>query len=228
MKQTGTPSALRRRAALPLAIISYALMLAGLVSVALWSVGLVRGVIANTSKKEEYEDFIRPIVMMDPIPFDDISAADPAFVREAALWAAVVGDQRDSFAVDDLGMLLVPATDVSVAAAKLFGPEASVEHASFDDMDGTYLYDPEIAAYRVPPISKNAYSPSVESITKEGETILLRVGYVAPGTIWTTQRRDSQGKILSEKAMRYRLTKTKSGYYVSAVEDVETPAVPGA
>ncbi len=226
MKQTLNRSARRRRAALPLAIISYALMLVGLVAVVLWTVGVVRGIVANTSKREEYEDFIRPIVMMDPIPFDDISKADPAFVREAALWSAVTSGQRESYSVDELGMLLVPATDVSVAATKLFGPGAAVEHMSFEDVDGTYLFDPEIAAYRVPAITKNAYSPSVESVAKDGDTTVLTVGYVAPGTIWTTQRKDAEGKILPEKTMLYRLMRTKDGYYVSAVLDVDAGAPP--
>jgi len=226
MKKQMTPAARRRRAALPVAIISYALMLVGLVAVVLWAVGVVRGIAANTSKREEYEDFIRPIVMMDPIPFDDISEADPAFVREAALWAALSDKKRDSYAVDDLGLLLLPATDVNVAAAKLFGPDASVEHMSFEDLDGTYLYDPEIAAYRVPAISKNADSPLVESVSREGDTTVLRVGYVAPGTIWTTQRKDSDGRILPEKTMLYRLAKTKDSYYVDAVLDVDAAAAP--
>jgi len=220
MKQTLSPSARRRKAALPLAVVALLLMLIGLVAVVLWASGLVRGFVENSTEREEYEDFIRPVVMMDPIPFDDIAKADGAFVREAALWSALSDPKRDTYSYDDLGLLLLPATDVNVAATRLFGPEAAVEHVSFEDIDGTYLYDPEIAAYRIPAISKNAYSPSVTEIRREGDTILLTVGYVAPGNLWSTHTRNRSGEPDPEKYMLYRLTKTKSGYYIDAVLDV--------
>ena len=220
MKQTASPSARRRKAALPLAVAALVLMLIGLVAVVIWARGVVHGLLENTAEREEYENFIRPVVMMDPIPFDDVTKADPAFVREAALWAALTDPNRGTYSYDDLGLLLLPGTDVSVAATRLFGPNASVEHASFDDIDGTYLYDPEIAAYRIPAISKNAYSPSVTEIRREGDTILLTVGYVAPGTIWSTRNRSGLGQAEPEKYMIYRLTKTKTGYYIDAVLDL--------
>ena len=220
MTQSASPSARRRKAALPLAVTALLLMVIGLVAVVLWASGLVRGLLENTAEREEYAAFIRPVVMMDPIPFDDVTKADPAFVREAALWAALTDPKRETYAYDDLGLLLLPGTDVSVAATRLFGPNAAVEHASFDDIDGTYLYDPEIAAYRIPAISKNAYSPAVTEIRKEGETILLTVGYVAPGNIWSTRPRSESGEAAPEKYMLYRLTRTKDGYYIDAVLDV--------
>ncbi len=78
-------------------------------------------------------------------------------------------------------MLLVPSSDVDVAAAQLFGPSVRVIHRSFDDLDASYLFDPEIAAYRVPIVGKVAYSPSIRAITKTDSGLTLRVGYIAPG-----------------------------------------------
>lgn len=212
----------RRSFALPLAIVSYVLMLVGLVAVVTWGVGLVQGLLNRTAAKQEYEQLISPVVMTDPIPFEDITTADNDFILEASLWAALTGSNRENYTYDDMGLLLVPASDVSVAATRLFGPTVTVEHQSFEDVDGTYLYDPEIAAYRVPSITKSAYSPSVTEISKNGDEILLTVGYVAPGNVWSTQQQTTSGDPTPEKYMVYRLLKASDGSrYVAAVRDTD-------
>ena len=227
MKKTKAKSnTARRRIALPLALVSYALMLVGLIAAVTWGAGIVKNLLSHTAEKEKYEQFISPIVMTDPIPFEDITEADNDFILEASLWAALTGSNRENYTYDDMGLLLVPASDVSVAATRLFGPTVTVEHQSFEDVDGTYLYDPEIAAYRVPSITKSAYSPSVTEITKNGDETLLTVGYVAPGNFWSTQQQTSSGDPTPEKYMVYRICKTDDGAeYVAAVRDTDSDTV---
>ena len=217
----------RRKAALPLAVASCALMLVGLAAVVMWSAGFIKNVFDNTAARTRYESFISPIVMMDPIPFEDVAESDADFVLEASLWSALTGSNRGNYTYDELGLLLIPATDVSVAATRLFGPSVTLEHRTFEDNDGTYLYDPEIAAYRVPSISKVAYSPSVTDIVKGNGEITLTVGYVAPGNMWSTEIQNDSTDPEPEKYMLYILTEGENGeYYVSAVRDVDANAPP--
>lgn len=228
-RSSASASQKRRKAALPLAIVSFALMAVGLVTVVLWTTGFVKNIFDNTAARTRYERLISPIVMMDPIPFDDISDSDNDFILEASLWSALTGSNRGNYAYDELGLLLVPATDVSVAATRLFGPDVTLEHHTFEDNDGTYLYDPEIAAYRVPAISKVAYSPAVTHISKANGTITLTVGYVAPGNMWSTEIQGGASDPEPEKYMRYLLVQNEDGdYYVSAVLDMEENILPGA
>lgn len=221
MKKKALTPKERRAKAKRMGFVSYLLMLVGLAAVVIFAVRTVSDLVSGDDTRKEYESFISPIVMMDPIPFEDINDADPSFVLEAAVWSALAGSNRENYRYDDMGLLLLPSSDVDVAAAKLFGPDVRLEHMSFEDLDGTYLYDPEITAYRIPVISKLAYSPSVTEIKTEGEKTLLTVGYIAPGNMWTTAVLDDDGDPEPEKYMEYELALNGESYYVKAVRDID-------
>ncbi|MBQ2691024.1 MAG: hypothetical protein IJF53_02595 [Clostridia bacterium] len=216
----------RRKIASKLGLICYILMLIGLIAVVYFTVNSVRKMFDRDDGREQYEEFISPVVMMDPIPFEDVNEADKTFVLESSVWSALSGPNRANYRYDDMGLLLLPASDVDVASVRLFGPDVDIEHASFEDMDGTYLYDPEIAAYRIPVISKLAYSPAVTEINKEGENLLLTVGYVAPGNMWTTVVLDEEGDPEPEKYMIYEMHKNGENYFIKAVRDIDPDAPP--
>lgn len=216
----------RRKIAPKLGLISYVLMIIGVLAVISFVIGTVQDILNRDDGREIYEEFISPVVMMDPIPFEDVNDADKAFVLEASVWSALSGSNRANYRYDDMGLLLLPASDVDVASVKLFGPDVDIEHASFEDMDGTYLYDPDIGAYRIPVISKLAYSPAITEINEEGDNLLLTVGYVAPGNMWTTVVLDEDGDPEPEKFMIYEMQKNGENYFVKAVRDVDPDAPP--
>ena len=216
----------RRKTAPKIGFVSYVLMLIGIIAVVYFLITTVQNLLNRDDGRELYEDFISPIVMMDPIPFEDVNEADNTFVLEASVWAALSGPNRANYRYDEMGLLLLPASDVDVASVKLFGPDVDIEHASFEDMDGTYLYDPEIAAYRIPVISKLAYSPAITEINEDGDNLLLTVGYVAPGNMWTTVVLDEDGDPKPEKYMIYEMQKNGENYFVKAVRDVDPNAPP--
>ena len=218
----GSAAARRRRLSAPLGAAFLFLAAVGLVAGVLFSVGSVRKILDPTAKYERYARFIGPVVMMDPVPFSRVENIEQNVVQQAALWAALTGENRESYTYDDTGMLLVPASDVDVAAVKLFGPTVQIVHRSFDDTDASYLFDPEIQSYRVPLVAKLAYSAEVVGLEKQGDNITLTVGYIAPGNIWSTDVQSDQGSaVIPEKYMYYDLTKWSEGYYISAVRDVE-------
>lgn len=182
----------------------------------------------NSGELERFESFISPVVMMDPAPFTTVENLDDDALLQSSLWAALTGENRSAYTYDENGLLLVPASDVNVAAAKLYGPETHIVHRSFDDTDASYLFDPEISAYRVPSVNKVAYSPSITSMQKNGDSIVLTVGYVAPGNIWTTEPADGSenSEPTPEKYMLYTLTKSEQGYYISSLDYLDANAAP--
>ncbi len=200
----------------------------GLFSVLLWGTDAVTGLFDNGAKRARYESFISPVVMMDPVPFSRVENVEQNLLLQSSLWAALMGENRGAYTYDDNGLLLVPSSDVNVAATKLFGPNVVLTHQSFDDNEASYLFDPEISAYRVPSINKVAYSPAITDIFKKGDTITLTVGYVPPGNIWSTDPQTGQDsdQPTAEKYMLYTLTKWDQGYYISAVGDVDTGEQP--
>ncbi|PWM23572.1 MAG: hypothetical protein DBX44_05515 [Oscillospiraceae bacterium] len=222
-KRTRGSAAARRRAiSTPLGAAFLLLAAIGFVAVILFAVSTVHRLLDPTAKYERYARFINPVVMMDPVPFSRVENIEQNVIQQSALWAALTGENRGSYTYDDTGMLLVPASDVDVAAVKLFGPNVSIEHRSFEDTDASYLFDPEIDSYRVPLTAKIAYSAEVVDVESNGDVVTLTVGYIAPGNVWSTDIRSGQGsETIPEKYMYYDLTEWSEGYYISAVRDAE-------
>lgn len=216
----------RRRVAGPLGAALFVFALIGLAAVVFWVTNLVGNLFDNTAQRSQYEAFLGPVVMTNPVPFSRVENVEQTVIQQSSLWAALMSENRATYAYDETGLLLVPASDVDVAAVRLFGPTVSIMHQSFDDNDASYLYDPEIAAYRVPSINKAAYQPKVEEIVKNGDSIELRVGYMAPGNIWTTDPSNENTEPVPEKYVIYVLTKWEQGYYISALRDVENSLMP--
>lgn len=203
------------------------LALVGIVALFIWFKSYVTSVVKNRDEMIKYEKFILPVVMMDPVPFDDASQVDKEVALQIAMWDSLLGENRENFAYDENGMLLVPATDLDVSAHKLFGEGLALNHATFYDADGTYLYDPDIMAYRVPSMAKVSYTPYVESVTKTPEKTILKVGYVPPGNMWSTKLEESDDReIRADKYMFYDLYKGEDGYYIGSIRDIDALAPP--
>lgn len=227
-KQNRSVSSARRRRIAPFigaAFIVFAVI--GAFSVGMSLFRNVSGLFDESDKLERYERFISPVVMIDPAPFTTVENLDDDALLQSSLWAALTGENRSAYTYDENGLLLVPSSDVNVAATKLYGPGTHIVHRSFDDTDASYLFDPEISAYRVPSVNKVAYSPSVTAMQKNGDDIVLTVGYVAPGNIWTTEPDSGDSsEPAPEKYMLYTLRKWEQGYYIGAVDYVDDNIVP--
>ena len=48
----------------------------------------------NDSELRAWDDFLQPVVLMDPAPFDEIAAADAGFLRDASVWGRRVPYRR--------------------------------------------------------------------------------------------------------------------------------------
>ena len=219
----------RRKLSTPIGGVIFLLAMVGLIAVVSAGVNTVKSVFDNSAQRERYESFISPVVMMDPVPFTRAENLEQSFLQQTAMWAVLTGDKRGSYPYDEIGLLLIPASDLDAAAKSLFGNSVVISHRSFDDNEASYLYDPEIKTYRVPLVAKLAYLPSVEKIDKKGDQLVLRVGYIAPGNIFSNDVNKGKGTDpLLEKYMLYELTKLGNGYYISAVRDVADESLPAA
>ena len=199
----------------------------GMLSAVFYTCKSISSLFDDSVERGRYESFISPVVMVDPAPFTIIENLEDELLLQSTMWAALTGENRGVYTYDDVGLLLVPASDLDVAAVKLYGPNVKLVHRSFDDKDASYLYDPEISAYRVPSVSKVAYSPYVEDITKNSDkTITLKVGYVAPGNMWSTDTTEESDVPKPEKYMLYTLSEWDQGYYISSVSYVNPDAAP--
>jgi len=219
----------RRKGAASIGAIFILLAAIGLLAVLVFTVGLTKDFIDNKAQKTEFEEMIRPVMMFDPVPFEQPGDLEPVTLLQASMWSALLGEKRGNYQYDEMKMLVVPASDLEVNAVALFGPETTLKHQTFGNYDTTFVFDKETNTYRVPTVAQTGtYTPRIDKITQQGSELMLMVGYIPPETLWTAeqaQRKD--GEAQPDKHMIYVLEKNDKGdYYISAIRDTANAGVP--
>ena len=181
----------RRRARQWLGLGVCLLVLIGAFTVIATAVNGVAVLFDDTDEKLAYEQRLQALVMLDPLPFEQLDQADPALFKEAAIWAAVSAAQDSPNGLDaydrdpNTDSLLLPAVEVDAAAASLLGADYKLTHETFGTVSGdmTFEYDEEKQCYLIPVTGQvGMYTPKVEKLTKKSGRLYVTVGYVpAPG-----------------------------------------------
>lgn len=211
----------RRRIAAPIGGAFVVLAAIGVVTVIVSSIRLTLGFLDNNREKQRFENIIRPVVMFNPVPFESPDTISPEDLLRYSMWAALTGEKRGSYEYDDNTELIVPATDLDVAAARLFGSGVALVHQSFGDYETSYYYDEAEGVYSVPVQAQlYVYSPRVIEITKEGEFYNLYVGYIPPADAWTSDYTGKSGEPAPDKYMIYVMRKEGNAYQIAKVRDV--------
>lgn len=203
----------RRRYAAPIGGVFVILAIIGVVTVIVASIRLTSRVLDNAAEKERFTEFIQPVAMFDPSPFEDPSNINMVELLRYGMWATLKSDKRSSYEFDDNVELIVPATDVDVAVARLFGPGIELEHQSFGDFEVMYVYEESENVYIVPIAAQLlVYTPVVEEIEKEGEFFNLTVGYIPPETAWNSNPQP-------DKYMIYTMRRVGDEYQIAKILD---------
>ena len=187
----------------------------GAISVISLGVRFVGRILDNTDQKEAFEWKIYPILMLDPATFDDPSKLDEVFLLKTAMWSTLL-ENRSIYTYDENGMLLVPASDLDVAAKKLYGDAVTLVHQTYvEEYEYYYIYDPDTNTYSVPISSQTAgYTPKVAKIMKNGDIYTLIVGYVEPTTLWNVSEHGASTESVPSKYLYYDLQKVKGGNFI--------------
>ncbi len=209
------------RYAAPIGALFLILALIGAVTVIIGSINLTGKILDNRREYEKFERIITPAIIFDPISFDDVSQADPVFLLESSMWSVLLQKDPSKFSYDENGLLVLPASDIDVAAKNLYGDSVSLQHHSFGDYEVTYVYDEELKVYKVPVMGQTGlYTPSVDKVVKNGDIYQLRVGYVPPSNLWTMSLNGEKVEPQPVKYMMYEMKKTKDTYIITAIKDL--------
>ena len=196
------------------------LALIGVIAVIYGAVQLYGKLTDNSKLLRQIERQIQPVMMLDPVPFDNIQDVDNKVLVKTSIWSCMYSDKRGSYTYDDNGMILIPVSDVEVAAVKLYGPEVKLTHTSLDEDGISYTYDAENNVYRVPMMAQGGYyTPMVVDMQKNGDVYEVTVGYVAPGASWTTTEDGDSYTPTPDKYMIYRMKKEDGEYYIVGIKD---------
>jgi hypothetical protein len=181
--------------------------------------------VTDDSKQREYDTFLSPVVMQDPKPFSSPDQADDEFVLNASLWKTITANNGTNYAnYDDQGRAIVPLGDVVDACHDLFGPNCQLQPKT-PTQETFYEYNSDANEFHVVLYSSDSsFEPYTESIKKQGDSVVLRVGYVSPSDAWRTQVSSTVTKPNPTKYMEYVLktdpsTNKQYIYSVSAVQE---------
>ena len=210
----------KHRYAAPVGGVYILLALIGVIAVIYGAVQLYGKLTDNSKLLRQIERQIQPVMMFDPVPFDNIQDVDNKVLVKTSIWSCMYSDKRGSYTYDDNGMILIPVSDVEVAAVKLYGPEVKLTHTSLDEDGISYTYDAENNVYRVPMMAQGGYyTPMVVDMQKNGDVYEVTVGYVAPGASWTTTEDGDSYTPTPDKYMIYRMKKEDGEYYIVGIKD---------
>ena len=128
----------------------FVLAAVGLVTILSLLVGLVGNLIESTRKETEFERLIAPLVMLDPPSLDDPSQLSNQMLLQSSMWSVLLNTDTSQYAIDEYDRMTIPASDVDVQCAKLYGAQVHLEHMTFGGIESPFLYDAEGQRYYVP------------------------------------------------------------------------------
>ncbi len=173
----------RRRLRQAVGVAMSVLMVVGVVSIVQFAIETVQtSSVVDTSETEYYEQLLMPMVWFDQLPFESLEQADPNAIKQEIIWG-VLNELDEAVEYNDLGQPLVPAAEMDLYAAELFGTEYKLVHESFDDpvQQLSYEYDPQTNMYAATATGLNAqYVGTVVEVEElSGGILRVTMGYVS-------------------------------------------------
>ena len=223
----------KNKLAFPIGIIAGILAIVGLITVINFTVDKVNDLTDKTAEKAEYEEMLKPVVMFDPDPFDDLTQADVSQLLNSAVWALLMSDEgadKYPYSEGETFGIVVPQEDIEGYFVSLFGTEIDIAslHSSLDMSEYEITYDAALKSYILPITGvESAYTPKVYDIEKQGSSKILSVGYI--GSLAWAQIEDGQYTAPEpDKYMKITLRERSGGMmYVSSIQSVDGQEVIG-
>ncbi len=186
----------------------------GLVTTVRTAVSLGDRLVNQTALKEEFAEFLYPVVVTDTPAFATVEEAPSSIIINAAIWRIILNGNIDKYENDGSSMT-VSEIDVESSAAALFGSAANIEHQSVGFGESAFTYNSSSKSYNVPmDISPTNYWPRVKKMSNLGETFTLEVEYMLPimgvGGI-------DLSKETGSKVMIYTVSRTSTSMTIQSV-----------
>ena len=224
----------KNKLAFPIGIIAGILAIVGLITVINFTVDKVKDFTDKTAEKAEYEEMLKPVVMFDPDPFDDLTQADVSQLLNSAVWALLMSEEgadKYPYSEGETFGIVVPQEDIESCFVSLFGTEIDIAslHSSIDMSEYEITYDAALKSYILPITGvESAYTPKVYDIEKQGSSKILSVGYI--GNLAWAQIEDGEYSAPEpDKYMKITLRERSRGMmYVSSIQAVDGQEVIGS
>ena len=224
----------KNKLAFPVGVIAIILAVIGLVTVVRFSVDTVSNLTDKTAAKKEYEQMLKPVVMFDPDPFDDLTQADVSQLLNSAVWALLMsedGAEKYPYSEGETFGIIVPQADIEKYFVNLFGTEIDIAsmHSTIDMSDYDITYDAALKSYILPITGvESAYTPKVYGIEEQGSSLILSVGYIG-NSAWVQVADGEFTAPEPDKYMKITLRERSGGMmYVSSIQSTDGQEVIGS
>lgn len=135
----------------------------------------------NTSLKNEFAQFIFPVVINDIPPFESASEIPNTVMVNSAIWNILINKDTSAYENGNNQALTIPEYDVMVSCREIFGSSVTMEHQTVGSTEVRFIYDEETHTYTA---SKNTryltYAPDIVDMTENQGIYTLTVGYLPP------------------------------------------------
>ena len=173
-------------------------------------------------KKAEYIDFIAPVVLNDPAPFETIEKADNQMLLESAIWRMI--DQMGKtegfeYTYDDTHKIVVSADQVQKSGRELFGAKVQLNMNVMSESDGSaiYYYDSVEDSFHISTIGVSGPVPVITRMATRSDHVSLIVGYVNQSDMMLVS---SEEEPECYKYMEYVLAVRPNGsYYIQSIRN---------
>ena len=173
-------------------------------------------------KKTEYSQFIEPVVLNDPAPFESLEKADNQMLLESAIWRVLgqmsqAEDQEQAYTQDATGKIVVPAERVAQAGRELFGNNVEIKMDVLIESDGSaiYYYDSIENTFHISIGGIVGPSAVITKMAQKSDYVSLVVGYVLQDEMTLTS-----SNVDCYKYMEYILAYNDDGsYYIQSIRN---------
>jgi hypothetical protein len=181
-----------------------------------FAAGIIRDISEQTALKNEFTEFVYPLVIADVPNFTNVNELSPSTVLSTAIWRIIL--QGGSVHYErDMGFMTVPELDVEASARAIFGDQhIDFIHRTIDNVEVTFDYNSATKSYSVPENPRYmTYIPSISRLSNVGETYLVEVDYLLYSPLSLV---DEKYENTPFKTVRYTLQRSGSNVTVSSVE----------
>ena len=173
-------------------------------------------------KKTEYTEFIAPVVLNDPAPFESIEKADNQMLLESAIWR-VLDEMRKTegyeYNYDATKKIVIAADQVEQAGRELFGSEVQLNKNVLSESDGSaiYYYDTIENTFHISEGGVMGPTAVITKMAQKSDRVTLVVGYISQEEMTLTS---SEEEPECYKYMEYVLTLRPNGsYYIQSIRN---------
>ena len=176
-----------------------------------------------SEKKTEYTEFISPVVVNDPMPFETVEKADNNMLLKSSIWQALRElDETEGYehVSDATNKIVLPAEMVEKAAKKLFGSDVKLNMNVLSEYDGSaiYYYDSIDKSFHITRSGITGPSAVITKIAQKSDYISLVVGYVNQDEMTLSSSEGSENECY--KFMEYVLAvKSNGNYYIKSIRN---------